>query len=188
MQVAYPELTDSAARVAKVVEAEEKQFDRVLEIGLLKLNDALEAAADTSIGNYEAFQPGIVEQIYNDARMKGELSERYANASFSDKYRAVLKSGYFSITERLLMVQLRSIYTKPMAFLKISFRMPAMMPRFSSMMKASRPPAPKSKPAPAPVGRAAARNPPAPPTAICPRPTSSVINSSPRPARRYWLS
>ena len=34
MQGAYPELIDSAARVAKVVEAEEKQFDRVLKIGL----------------------------------------------------------------------------------------------------------------------------------------------------------
>jgi alanyl-tRNA synthetase len=33
MQGAYPELTDSAARVAKVVEAEEKQFSRVLESG-----------------------------------------------------------------------------------------------------------------------------------------------------------
>jgi alanyl-tRNA synthetase len=33
MQGAYPELADSAARVAKVVEAEEKQFARVLEAG-----------------------------------------------------------------------------------------------------------------------------------------------------------
>jgi alanyl-tRNA synthetase len=33
MQGAYPELIDSAARVAKVVEAEEKQFDRVLKKG-----------------------------------------------------------------------------------------------------------------------------------------------------------
>jgi alanyl-tRNA synthetase len=116
MQVAYPELTDSAARVAKVVEAEEKQFDRVLEIGLLKLNDALEAAADTSIGNYEAFQPGIVEQIYNDARMKGELSERYANASFSDKYRAVLKSGYFSIADKSKLYLYRATLDGAVAF------------------------------------------------------------------------
>ena len=36
MQGAYPELVDSAARVAKVVEAEEKQFDRVLKIGLTR--------------------------------------------------------------------------------------------------------------------------------------------------------
>jgi alanyl-tRNA synthetase len=41
MQGAYPELVDSAARVAKVVEAEEKQFDRVLKIGLSKLLDAI---------------------------------------------------------------------------------------------------------------------------------------------------
>ena len=42
MQGAYPELVDSAARVAKVVEAEEKQFDRVLKIGLhLGLNEGI---------------------------------------------------------------------------------------------------------------------------------------------------
>jgi alanyl-tRNA synthetase len=34
MQGAYPELVDSAARVAKVVEAEEKQFSRVLSVAL----------------------------------------------------------------------------------------------------------------------------------------------------------
>ncbi len=32
MEGAYPELKDSADRVAKVIEAEEKQFDRVLKI------------------------------------------------------------------------------------------------------------------------------------------------------------
>ncbi|MGA3070350.1 MAG: alanine--tRNA ligase [Terracidiphilus sp.] len=44
MQGAYPELADSAARVAKVVEAEEKQFDRVLKIGLTRLNEELQTA------------------------------------------------------------------------------------------------------------------------------------------------
>src|SRR5208283_2616628 len=39
MQGAYPELVDSADRVAKVVEAEEKQFDRVLKFGMMKLDD-----------------------------------------------------------------------------------------------------------------------------------------------------
>jgi alanyl-tRNA synthetase len=47
MQGAYPELADSAARVAKVVEAEEQQFDRVLKIGLEKL-DALIGEARTT--------------------------------------------------------------------------------------------------------------------------------------------
>ena len=42
MQGAYPELVDSADRVAKVVEAEEKQFDRVLKIGVTRLNEELQ--------------------------------------------------------------------------------------------------------------------------------------------------
>ncbi|MDR3771868.1 MAG: alanine--tRNA ligase [Terracidiphilus sp.] len=41
MAGAYPELEDSAARVAKVIGAEEKQFDRVLKIGLTRLNEDL---------------------------------------------------------------------------------------------------------------------------------------------------
>jgi alanyl-tRNA synthetase len=44
MQGAYPELIDSASRVAKVVEAEEKQFDRVLKLGSSKLDQEFEAA------------------------------------------------------------------------------------------------------------------------------------------------
>ncbi|MEI9968099.1 MAG: alanine--tRNA ligase [Terracidiphilus sp.] len=43
MKGAYPELVDSAARVSKVVEAEEKQFARVLEVGFSKLVEAIEA-------------------------------------------------------------------------------------------------------------------------------------------------
>jgi alanyl-tRNA synthetase len=42
MQGAYPELADSSERVAKVVEAEEKQFDRVLKVGLTKLDEMLQ--------------------------------------------------------------------------------------------------------------------------------------------------
>jgi len=41
MQGAYPELIGSATRVAKVVEAEEKQFDRVLKTGLVKLDEII---------------------------------------------------------------------------------------------------------------------------------------------------
>ena len=42
MKGAYPELKDSAMRVAKVVEGEEKQFDRVLKVGLTKLDEMLQ--------------------------------------------------------------------------------------------------------------------------------------------------
>jgi alanyl-tRNA synthetase len=43
MQGAYPELDDSASRVSKVVEAEEKQFDRVLNEGTKRFDQAIAA-------------------------------------------------------------------------------------------------------------------------------------------------
>jgi alanyl-tRNA synthetase len=43
MQGAYPELIDSVARVAKVIEAEEKQFDRVLKVGFGRLMEEFES-------------------------------------------------------------------------------------------------------------------------------------------------
>jgi alanyl-tRNA synthetase len=52
MKGAYPELVDSAARVAKVVEAEEKQFDRVLKFGMTKLNELL-GVAKSNVGPEE---------------------------------------------------------------------------------------------------------------------------------------
>ena len=57
MQGAYPELSDSAARVARVVEAEEKQFDRVLKIGLTRLNEELQGnfTGEKAFHLYETF-------------------------------------------------------------------------------------------------------------------------------------
>ena len=55
MQGAYPELNDSADRVAKVVEAEEKQFDRVLKIGLTRLNEELQGTSKSDFTGDKAF-------------------------------------------------------------------------------------------------------------------------------------
>ena len=57
MQSAYPELNDSADRVAKVIEAEEKQFDRVLKIGLTRLDEELKDnfTGDKAFHLYETF-------------------------------------------------------------------------------------------------------------------------------------
>jgi alanyl-tRNA synthetase len=57
MQGAYPELVDSAARVARVVVAEENQFDRVLKIGLTRLNEELQSGftGDKAFHLYETF-------------------------------------------------------------------------------------------------------------------------------------
>jgi len=57
MRDAYPELINSAARIAKVVEAEEKQFDRVLKIGLTRLDEELKGSftGDKAFHLYETF-------------------------------------------------------------------------------------------------------------------------------------
>jgi alanyl-tRNA synthetase len=57
MQGAYPELKDSADRVAKVVLAEEKQFDRVLKIGVTHLNEELQGSftGENAFHLYETF-------------------------------------------------------------------------------------------------------------------------------------
>src|SRR6201996_9339847 len=58
MQNAYPELRETADRVAKVVEAEERQFARVLELGSRQLQSALQEgslAGDKAFHLYETF-------------------------------------------------------------------------------------------------------------------------------------
>ena len=67
MQGAYPELIDSADRVAKVVEAEEKQFDRVLKIGLTRLNEEMKSGfpGDKAFHLYETF--GLPLDFMTDA-------------------------------------------------------------------------------------------------------------------------
>ena len=54
MKGAYPELVDSADRVAKVVEAEEKQFDRVLREGTNQLEYVLARAVGKAVGEFIA--------------------------------------------------------------------------------------------------------------------------------------
>ncbi len=61
MKGAYPELVDSAARVAKVVEAEEKQFDRVLKMGYTKLQERLDKVRGPILGLDKA--AAEIEQI-----------------------------------------------------------------------------------------------------------------------------
>jgi alanyl-tRNA synthetase len=67
---AYPELKESAERVAKVVEAEERQFARVLEVGSLRLDGLLEnsrvemrlaESPETLPALKEIFGPGTTE-------------------------------------------------------------------------------------------------------------------------------
>jgi len=72
MQGAYPELADSASRVAKVVEAEEKQFDRVLEVGSENLDFAI---ANAKL-RYEAFPEDSKYQGEGRAKLPGDEAFR----------------------------------------------------------------------------------------------------------------
>jgi alanyl-tRNA synthetase len=57
MSGAYPELNDSADRVAKVIKAEESQFDRVLKVGVVRLNEELKGdfSGEKAFHLYETF-------------------------------------------------------------------------------------------------------------------------------------
>jgi alanyl-tRNA synthetase len=54
MKGAYPELVDSAERVAKVVEAEEKQFARVLEAGAIAFERVIRNAKEAAAASRES--------------------------------------------------------------------------------------------------------------------------------------
>jgi alanyl-tRNA synthetase len=50
MKVAYPELADSADRIAKVVEGEERQFDRVVKTGMIRFEEEIAALKKSPYG------------------------------------------------------------------------------------------------------------------------------------------
>jgi len=98
MQNAYPELAESAARVAKVVEAEEKQFDRVLKIGLTRLDEELKAGftGEKAFHLYETF--GLpLDFMVDAARDAGvafdEVGFEAARAEEQARARASWKGG-----------------------------------------------------------------------------------------------
>jgi alanyl-tRNA synthetase len=83
MQGAYPELIDSADRVARVVEAEEKQFDRVLKIGAVELDKRIQEARDRHEEAEEirlGYESGSLDDFLNDGG-----SFKYISATPSDE-------------------------------------------------------------------------------------------------------
>ncbi len=80
MQNAYPELKDSAQRVAKVVKAEEEQFARVLEKGSRELEDAIlryiQPVLEAGASELELMQPTEPEPEIEPAGETNYLAER----------------------------------------------------------------------------------------------------------------
>jgi alanyl-tRNA synthetase len=68
MQGAYPELANSASRIAKVVEAEEKQFDRVIEVGSGNLDSAI---ANAKL-RFESFPDDLRYRDGSEPRLPGD--------------------------------------------------------------------------------------------------------------------
>jgi len=65
MQAAYPELKDSAERVAKVVLAEELQFARVLDVALGILNRDIDEISEHNLSN--------AEQVVAQTKLRGDV-------------------------------------------------------------------------------------------------------------------
>jgi alanyl-tRNA synthetase len=84
MQGAYSELIDSADRVAKVVKAEEQQFDRVLKVGVVRLDDCL----------YKVTNKQIQARILRQEERMEEVQNR-----FPDNPNAVLEAGFAAIAD-----------------------------------------------------------------------------------------
>ncbi len=98
MQEAYPDLADSSARVAKVVEAEEKQFDRVLKIGLTRLNEELQSdfTGAKAFHLYETFGLPLdfMMDAARDAHVAFDLDGfEHARAEEQSRARASWKGG-----------------------------------------------------------------------------------------------
>ena len=73
MVAAYPELDDSAARVAKVIGAEEKQFARVLEAGAIAFERVIRNAREVSSASRESTgMSTYVQAIRFESKISGK--------------------------------------------------------------------------------------------------------------------
>jgi alanyl-tRNA synthetase len=73
MKGAYPELVDSAERVAKVVEAEEKQFARVLEAGAIAFERVIRNVKESTAASPESTgMSTFVQAIRFEAEISGK--------------------------------------------------------------------------------------------------------------------
>ncbi|MGA2571468.1 MAG: alanine--tRNA ligase [Terracidiphilus sp.] len=93
MKGAYPELVDSAERVAKVVEAEERQFDRVLKVGSRELDEeilrSIGPAIEVGTAELEAEDQGVPEDEIEPAGESEDSQKRFIrkHPDFCRRYR-----------------------------------------------------------------------------------------------------
>ncbi len=97
MASAYPELKESADRVAKVVEAEERQFARVLEIGAREFEEylsGLKSAAQFPINKIVNGKPELVHYLLSATKGLLENEAAYAAAVLSEAKKHLSATDY----------------------------------------------------------------------------------------------
>jgi alanyl-tRNA synthetase len=103
MQGAYPELIDSADRVAKVIEGEEKQFARVLETGLYRLEEELAGERRKKIEELIETQTlEIAQERVNNERKLRDLEERDGPSAGLEGLRATLDIALRQLEDKLI--------------------------------------------------------------------------------------
>jgi alanyl-tRNA synthetase len=110
MQVAYPELKESAERVSKVVLAEEQQFARVLEAGSRQLEKEIVGAQQTLLQPLLEDPSKTFEQWYRVWYADGEYDKPFEKLDLNEPndvrglYRLHLGYGAPANTKRALLV------------------------------------------------------------------------------------
>jgi alanyl-tRNA synthetase len=102
MRVAYPELSETATRVAKTVFAEEQQFARALELGSRHLDQEIAKAQAALIGDQmTSGRAGVIRQAY---------TEDYLGDSYDKEFDAL---DYSSPTDMRLLYKTYRIHFDP---------------------------------------------------------------------------
>jgi alanyl-tRNA synthetase len=107
MAGAYPELNESADRVAKVVEAEERQFARVLQIGAQKLNDEIIAVKTVYISDSLREDLSLSRQAYEKEHIRGGTIDASTHVAFFDDLVQAFKENPTSRVIDLLFSPIR---------------------------------------------------------------------------------
>ena len=94
MSGAYPELSDSADRIAKVIKAEELQFDRVVKAGYTKLNDVLECAMEVALDKFSKITSQM--QLPTIYHFYGDHKYTFETAPVVKRYEALLNHIHIS--------------------------------------------------------------------------------------------
>ncbi|MDE3106117.1 MAG: alanine--tRNA ligase [Acidobacteriota bacterium] len=105
MQGAYPELVDAADRVAKVVLAEERQFDRVLATGAKRFQHLIDAVSQESQRKavVQAYEQKLIDAARDSGQSESTLLVNKTLVPYRDKWDANHDiSGYTEIIQKRL--------------------------------------------------------------------------------------